>query len=90
MWATVPAVVLLTLVITVILACLTSTYMVGRLRGRTKISVKLFGLGFTVDHSDSQESEDKPNFPIGDETETSGTRLKEIPSRGSRRKKPTL
>jgi len=41
-------VVLVALSLALILGCLVSIYLVGRLSGRTTISVKLYGLGFTI------------------------------------------
>ena len=51
MWTTPTWVVLATISLVITLTCLASIFMVGRLKGRTRVSVKLFGLGFTVDHS---------------------------------------
>jgi hypothetical protein len=62
MWATPTWVVLVTVSLVTTLACLASILLVGRLRGRTRVSVKLFGLGFTVDHSANPDSnlDEKP------------------------------
>jgi hypothetical protein len=63
MWTTVPAVVLVILAITIVLACLATIILVGRKNGRTKVRVTLFGQGFTytVEHSEGTESEEVAN-----------------------------
>jgi len=65
MWTTAPAVVLVTLAIATLLACLVTTLLVGKKKGRTKVRVTLFGQGFTftVEHASSTEEEGEEPRP---------------------------
>jgi hypothetical protein len=60
MWTAASAAVFLPLVGLIILACFASTLLVGKWRGWTKISVKLFGLGYTIE----RYNVDQPGEPI--------------------------
>jgi len=49
MWTAASAAVFLPLIGLTIVACFASTLLVGKWKGWTKISVKLFGLGYTIE-----------------------------------------
>lgn len=50
MWTAAPAAVFVIVTILLLGACLVSTYQVGKRQGRWRITVKVLGLGFTVEY----------------------------------------
>lgn len=63
MWTAASAVVFVPLIALIILACFASTRQVGKWKGWTKISVKLFGLGYTIERYNVDHLEDTSKFP---------------------------
>lgn len=64
MWTAASAAVFVPLTGLIILACFASTRQVGKWKGWTKISVKLFGLGYTIErYNIDQPSDFSENSP---------------------------
>lgn len=57
MWATVPAVVLVTVIVSFLITFLVSAYWAGKLEGWTRITVRLLGLGFTLERNLEKSTE---------------------------------
>jgi hypothetical protein len=70
MWTAASAAVFVPLIGLIILACFASTRQVGKWKGWTRISVKLFGLGYTIERYNIDQPTDPEDSSPSDPAES--------------------